>query len=537
MPVRSGHANLSPSPIPSVVHGTVPKVASRRELRELRGSYARAARRMADAGLDAVEVQTAADYILGSFLSPTLNRRTDEYGGSAENRVRYVAEVLEDVREAVEGRIAVAVRTSSAHQIAGDPMGYGVDEAIEAMAALAARSLIDWVSILSGSYWSAPLIIAPMGSPRTGAAAEAAAFKDALDVPVIVAGRIRTPEEAERVLTEGQADVVALGRALLADPDWVARAQAGEAERIRPCISCNQGCWASFSLGAPVSCIVNPAAGNELALPQPMAAEAPRRVAVIGGGPAGLETARVAAERGHRVVLYEATGRLGGEFALAADAPHRGEMRLAVDWWARELERLDVEVRLGERIEEPPADADEVVWAVGATPADTAVWRFRPALAEGIPGTAGLPHGRDVLAGRATVAGSVLVIDEEGGWAATSLAEALAADPQLEAVTVVTSAPALGHPELLHTLEIFEVGPRVAAAGVTVLPQAFVVAVADGGAELLDGGRIGPFDAIVLSTGTAAPELDDDALAVGDCVAPRGVWAATTDAARLGRAL
>lgn len=537
VPVRSGRAALAPSPIPSVVHGNVPRAISRRELRELYRGYAAATRRCRDAGLDAVEIQTAADYILGSFLSPTLNRRTDEYGGSLENRVRAVAEVLEAVREAAGDEMAVAVRTSSAHLIPTDPDDYGLEESVAAMRLLADRGLIDWVDVLSGSYWSAPAIIAPMTAPRCSAAEAAAAFgQGGVGVPVMVAGRIRTPEEAEAVLSAGRADVVALGRTLLADPDWVARAQADEAARIRPCVSCNQGCWASFAQGAPVSCIVNPAAGNELELSTPEPAEAPRRVAVVGGGVAGMEAARVAAERGHRVTLFEASDALGGQFALAAAAPHRTELGLALEWWGRELDRLGVDVRLRERLTAPP-EADETIWATGAVPAATQVWRFRPSLVDGIPGTQDAPHGRAVMAGEATVSGRVLVIDEEGGWPAVSLAEWLAARPDVTEITVATSAAALGHPDLLHTLELFEVAPRVAAAGIVVHAQTFVLSVSGGHAELHDGRRLGPFDAVVLATGTAAPDLGEDVLAVGDCVAPRGVWAATTDAGRVARAI
>ena len=537
---RSGYAAVAPSPVPSVVHGGVPKQVTKRELKELRGLYAAAARRCADAGLDAVVVQTAADYILGSFLNPTLNRRSDEYGGPLANRVRYVLEVLEAVREAVDGRCAVAIRTSAGHLIPTDPTGYSREDALEAVAVIAQRGLSDWISVLSGSYWSATLIISPMHHPRTPGADDAAAFKAAgLGVPIFTTGRIRTPEEAEAIIAGGQADAVELARTLLADPEWPRKAREGRTTEIRPCISCSQGCWSSYMVGAPVSCILNPAAGYELQLGPVGEAAAPKRVAVVGGGPAGLEAARVAAERGHRVTLYEATEHLGGDMRIAALMPHRGEILAAVEWWERELQRLGVTVRKNTLVESAADldDADEVVWAIGARPSQTAVLRFRPANHDGIPGTAGLPHGRELLKHERRVAGSVLVIDEEGGWPAVSLAEWLVEQKGITKVTVATTAKALGDPDLFLTLEIFEIGPRLAGKGIEVIPDAIVLGVEGGLATLLGRGEIGPYDAIVLSTGTAAPELGEDDLAVGDCVAPRNIWAATMDAGRVARAL
>jgi hypothetical protein len=197
-----------------------------------------------------------------------------------------------------------------------------------------------------------------------------------------------------------------------------------------------------------------------------------------------------------------------------------------------------VTVRLSEQVLDATAlDDDIVVHATGALPRSTAVWRLRPTLIDGIPGSQGLPHGRDVLAGLRSVSGRVLVIDEEGGWPAVSLVETLAATPAVCTLTVATSFPGLGDPELAHSLELGAVTRRVRGLGLEVHPEALVERVEDDWVGLLGGGRLGPFDDIVLSTGSASPDLPANALAIGDAVAPRGLWAAATDAVQLARTL
>ena len=566
VPYREGVPAWAPSAVPSPTLGEVPKPMTRAEIQELVRAYADATRRCREAGFDAVEVQTASDYLLGSFLSPVTNRRTDEYGGSLENRLRVVVEVLEAVREAAGPAMAVAVRTGAAWLIPTDPGAYSPEYAIEVMRPLAQRGLIDWVSVTVGSHYSLDQIIPPMSVPRGNAVEAAALLKAALDVPILVAGRIRTAAEAEQILAEGKADVIAMARTWIADPDWLVKVRRGDEARVRPCVSCNQGCIGTVIRGAHGTCIVNPVAGNEVRLGEPTAAAAGarRRVAVVGGGPAGLEAARVAAGRGHAVTLYEARPRLGGEWRLAGEAPHRGELLEALAWWERELAELGVEVRLGERVDDPGAlDVDAVVLATGARPSQLAVWRFRPTLEGGIPGADGLPHGREVLAGDARSAGGrVLVIDEEGGWPAVSLAETLAADPGVTSVTVATPLPALGSPELMYSLELMLVAARLREAGIEVRAEVLVERVeregggAGGTAHLLGGGALGPFDSIVLSTGASSPELPESVAtlrapgaeahpptgsppvwAIGDAVAPRGFWAATSDGNRVAREL
>ena len=536
--VRGTYA-LAPSPVPNMA-GEVPKQITEREIKELIVAYGEAAARCREAGLHAIELQTSTDYLLGSFLSPVLNRRTDDYGGSFANRVRIVVQILESVRERVGNAIAVGVRTSARHAIPGSPIDYGLDESIASMTVLCDAGLVDYVSVMSGSAWSPAHAssIPHMAQPRVQLLDEGKAFKQALDVPVIIAGRIRSPEEAEQAIAGGHADLIAMARTWIADPDWGAKVEAGEAARIRPCMSCNQACVGFVFRGLPGSCVLNPVAGREYELGPEGYSANPRRVAVIGGGPAGMEAGRVLALRGHTVTLYERQAQLGGQWRLAVAAPHREEMQASLVWWQTELARLNVSVVLNQTVTTAtPIDADSVVWAVGARPGHTALWRLRPFLFDGIVGTEQLASGREVLSGEATATGDVLVIDEEGGWPAVSLVESLAADRDVTSVTVTTPERVLGESALALTWELATVRARLRDTGVEVIPESQVTRVVDQCAELSSGGRIGPFATIILSTGTVANDIPDDGLAIGDCVAPRGIWAATSDAARLARAL
>ena len=538
VPYGRGAVALAPSAIPSVQIGQVPKAISVAEIRDMVGYYAAAAQRCARAGIDVIEVQTASDYLLGSFLSPQLNHRTDGYGGSVANRCRFVIEVLEAIREKVAGTVAVGLRTSVYHAIPGDPDGYGMEDSLAAMVTIAEAGITDYVSIMSGSNANFAETISPMGYPRVQLAEQSAHFTEALPVPVTVAGRIRSPAEAEAIVANGQADIVAMARTFIADPDWVVKVRRGQEERIRPCMSCNQVCLGFATLALPAGCNINAAAGRELELPRKAPSPIRKRVAVVGGGPAGLECARGAAQRGHAVTLYEASGELGGALRLAARCPHREEMLPVLEWWERELARLDVAVRLRTAIHDPgKLDADEVVWATGGSPGWTWLWRNRPRMTDGIPGAGNLPHGRDILAGNASVEGSVLVIDEEGNWPAVNLVEYLAAMEGVSGVTVATAGALFGDPELSLTGELPLVARRLESAGVEICSSTFVKEVRGNTAISADGGVFGPFDSLVLSMGAVANPVPEGVRAIGDCVAPRSIWAAVQDGARLARDL
>jgi 2,4-dienoyl-CoA reductase-like NADH-dependent reductase (Old Yellow Enzyme family) len=532
-----GRYALSPSAIPNMA-GEMPKVISKTEIKTLIGYYAAAAERCMRAGLDAVQVQTATNYLLGSFLNPALNHRNDEYGGSRDNRVRIVLEILDAIRERVGDRIAVGVRTSVAHGIGGAPEDYDEDESLAVMKILANSGLIDWVNIMKGSGWDSGQSIPPMDQPTMQLRHEGLTFRAALNVPLITSGNIRTPAEAESLLAEGAADVIAMARTWIAEPQWLNKVAAGDEASIRPCVSCNQGCVGMVWRGVPGTCSLNPRAGREIDLAPLSSGEGDTSVAVIGGGPAGMEVARLAALAGHQVTLYEATQELGGQLTLAAKGPTRQRWQEAIDWWQQALTDLNVSIRLGETVDPAaPPDADHVIWAIGAAPAQTAVLRLRPFLQAGLPGADGLVHGRSVMAGEHAVGGHVLVIDEEGGWPAVSLVEWLSEQPAVSAVSVITPERSLGEAGLAISFDLRALAARLTNSEIKVVSAARVARVRAHGVELEDGRQLGPFDQLLLSTGTAARTTPEDALQVGDCVAPRGLWSATNDAAWVVRSL
>ncbi|MGH3425316.1 MAG: NAD(P)-binding protein, partial [Nocardioidaceae bacterium] len=404
-----------PSGLREPAHRSFPKVAEPWDLDRIVDDYADAAVRCRDAGLDGIELQSYGHF-LDAFLSPLTNRRTDDLGGSLENRMSFPRRVIQAVRAAVGPEFVVGLRMMMDED---RPDGLGREEALEALGHYVDDG-IDFLSVIKGSIESdAALakVIPSMGTPSAPFLEFSGEIKRAVDVPVMHASRIADVATARHAVREGLLDLVGMTRAQIADPHLVAKLRAGEEDRIRPCVGANYCLDAIYESG-DAKCIHNAATGRERTLPHvvPASSAAPRTVVVVGAGPAGLEAARVLGERGHRVVVLEAADHPGGQVRLAASAPRRRDLAGIIDWRVAEAKHAGVDIRYGvyaEAREVLAEDPDVVVVATGGLP-------DRSFLAEGQDLVA---DTWDVLDGSARPRGNVLVYDDNGAEPAMDAAE------------------------------------------------------------------------------------------------------------------
>ena len=356
---------VAPSAIKAPIGWFTPRALSSRGVRSTIRDFAACAARAKQAGYDGVEVMGSEGYLINQFLVTHTNKRTDEWGGSYENRMRFPVEIVKAVRAAVGPEFLVVYRLSMLDLI---PDGSAWDEVVE----LARRIEAAGASLINtGIGWHEARI------PTIATAVPRAAFtwvtrrlKGEVAIPLITSNRINTPEVAEEVLAGGDADMVSMARPLLADPDWVKKAEATRGDEINVCIACNQACLDLIFQNREASCLVNPLACRETEW-QVTPAAAPRDVAVVGAGPAGLACAVTAAQRGHRVTLYEAAEEIGGQFRMARRIPGKDEFQSALDYYARQLELTGVALRLGQRVEAAAlaqAGHQAVVMATGVHP-------------------------------------------------------------------------------------------------------------------------------------------------------------------------
>ncbi len=408
----------APSAVPNERFHVMPRPLKRSMIDAIVQGYGDAARRMQAAGIDGVEIVASHGYLPAQFLNPRVNLRDDGYGGDIEGRLRFLREVIFDIRGKVSDGLVVGLRISGTEI---DEQGLTEDDAFEAVTRLG--DSIDYAHITLGtsaSLGGAIHIAPPMTLKTAYVVPYAARIKRQARIPIFVTGRINQPQEAEAIIAANHADVCGMTRALISDPEMPNKAARGALEDIRACIACNQACIGHFHKGYPISCIQNPVSGRELRFGTLHPAARRKKVMVIGAGPAGMKAAAVASQRGHQVTLFEAERHLGGQALLAQMLPGRAEFGGLITNLERELHLAGVEVRKRARVgrDTVVAEAPEVVLiATGAKP-------YRPDFPQ--EGALAVVDAWDVLLGRGTIGQSVVVIDWRADWIGIGIAEHLA---------------------------------------------------------------------------------------------------------------
>jgi 2,4-dienoyl-CoA reductase-like NADH-dependent reductase (Old Yellow Enzyme family) len=533
----------APSVSPSDRFHCIPRALIKPIIREIIEGYGAGARRMKQAGIDGVEIVASHGYLPAQFLNSHVNLREDEYGGSFENRLRFLREAIDEVRKTVGNDFVIGLRISGDEK---DPEGLEEAESLKAITALAPA--LDYVNVIAGSsakLGSATHIVPPMFIEGAYVAPFAAAVKQALkkvgDIPVLVAGRINQPQQAETVIASGQADMCGMTRAMICDPAMAGKAAAGRIDDIRACIGCNQACIGHFQQGFPISCIQHPETGRELTYGRLLPARTPRDVLVIGGGPGGMKAASVAARRGHRVTLCEASPQLGGQALLAQTLPGRAEFGGIVTNLAREVAQAGAEVRLNAAVDRAMVDQlspDAVIVATGAR----ARWPRNIEIGD----AAHVVDAWQVLRQEVNPGASVVIADWRCDWVGLGVAELLAES----GCRVRLAVNGLHAGEMIQTYVRDMMMARCHRLGVEIIPYAklygadadtvYLQHSASGEAMLVEG-----VDTLVLAQGGESEDrlLGDlegyDGLVrpIGDCLAPRTAEEAVFDGLREAWAL
>ena len=512
----------SASAVPNERFHVMPKPLNQRMIDEISAGYVQAARYMHEAGIDGVEFVASHGYLPAQFMSTQVNLREDQYGGSLENRLRFSVDILKAIRAATSDDFVIGMRISADELDGG---GLDADEVLAICQALEPH--LDYVNLTLGTSASlgGAVHIAPPMAFRAGYIAEQTkVFKDTLNIPVLIAGRINQPQDADLIIKNGQADMCGMTRALICDPKMPNKAQNNQLDDIRACIACNQACIGHFHKGQPISCIQHPQTGREQQYGDLQAAAAPKKVMVIGGGPAGMNAALIAAQRGHRVSLYESGKQLGGQALLAQNLSRRAEFGGLITNLLQAMSKQDINIQLNTRVDMAMVQAeaaDVVVLATGATPyaqpieADESIlklnaWQY-------LQGTA--PQGK-----------SVLITDWRCDWVAPGIAELLV--KQGFDVSIAINGLCLGETLPLYVRD--ELTATAQRLGIKFLPNARLYGYDNGtvylqhntSAEALE---LEGIDTIIACDGQIALDELGDAIEdlgmtlhrIGDCNTPR----------------
>ena len=515
---------FGPSQVASERFHVIPRAMPLALIVDIGESFGAAAERYMHAGFDGVEIMASHGLLLAQFLNPRVNRRVDAYGGELDNRMRLLRDAIAHVRKRTGDAFAVGIR------ISGDELNYGglePDEVIAVCARLEDDGALDFIDVIGGSMSGlagSVHVVPPMNVAPGYLVPIAAKIKSAVTIPVLVAGRINQPHTAESILAAGHADLCGMTRAQICDPELANKAARGAVDDIRACIGCNQACIGHMQQGFPISCIQHPETGRERRYGTISRADESLRVVVVGGGPAGMKAAAVAAARGHDVSLYEQDAELGGQVKLARLLPERAEFGGIITNLEREMRAAGARIELGVRVDRALIDrskADAVVLATGGSP-------HIPDLL--VEEGAHVVHATQLLAERANVGARVVVADWRCDWVGLGIAEQLARDGCHVRLAVNGYVPGQTIQQYVRDRWIGELH----RLGVEMIPYARLVGVDESTVYLQHTTSGEPIlcegvDTLVAATGIASANVLERELQgyegeihmAGDCLSPR----------------